>query len=195
MGLSTTYTKVETDFLLQKLESELVNGINGEAKTTDTPPTTGFYRYIVHEEGTYTNFKNASNAAIVVTSGDLAITNGVQANDVFIEVLDNVAKKVVYVKKGDTGVGVVLDEQIKEMLLSESYMPQNATYTDGIINSPFNIIWANGATGAITVTRNTDGLVTNISATHIKDSITKTITAVITRNTDGNATNITISII
>ena len=36
MGLSATYTKVETDYLLQKLESELSSGLIGSLKITDT---------------------------------------------------------------------------------------------------------------------------------------------------------------
>ena len=155
-------------------EISFVN-VLGVLKITDTTPTAQGL-YILYDIGTYTNL-----GGLVATTEKLnyAYFNGTTWSLIAVEIPNS----------------VVLDEQIKEMLLSESYMPQSATYTDGIINSPFNIIWANGATGAITVTRNTDGLVTNISATHIKDSITKTITAVITRNTDGNATNITISII
>ena len=39
MGLSTTYTKVETDYLLQKLQSELVSGLKGNLKITNAAPT------------------------------------------------------------------------------------------------------------------------------------------------------------
>lgn len=59
----------------------------GIATTTTTPPATGAYWYRVDTAGTYTNFKDSSNAAIVVSAGDL---NG---NDVTIEVKDNVATK------------------------------------------------------------------------------------------------------
>ena len=54
MGLSTTYTKVETDYLLQKLESELASGLIGSLKITDTAPTTQGL-YILSDIGTYTN--------------------------------------------------------------------------------------------------------------------------------------------
>ena len=54
MGLSTTYTKVETDFLLQKLESELVSGLRGELAISDTAPTAQGL-YILSDIGTYTN--------------------------------------------------------------------------------------------------------------------------------------------
>ena len=54
MGLSTTYTKTETDYLLQKLESELVSGLKGELAITDTAPTIQGL-YILSDVGTYTN--------------------------------------------------------------------------------------------------------------------------------------------
>ena len=175
MGLSTTYTKVETDYLLQKLESELVSGLKGELEISDTAPTTQGL-YILSDVGTYNNL------------GGLVAT----ADKLNYAYFDGTTWKLIVVEIPNS---VVLDEQIKEMLLSESYMPQSATYTDGIINSPFNIVWVNGATGVMNITRNLDKLVTNISATHIKDMVTKTVTLGITRNVDGNATNITISII
>lgn len=85
-------------------------------------------------------------------------------------------------------------EMVKDMLLSESFMPQSATYTDGLINSPFNVIWADGATGSITVTRNSDNLATKVVAIHIIGGVAKTITCDITRDSEGNATNSTITI-
>ena len=54
MGLSTTYTKVETDYLLQKLESELVSGLKGKLAISDTAPTTQGL-YILSDIGIYTN--------------------------------------------------------------------------------------------------------------------------------------------
>ena len=63
MGLSTTYTKVETDFLLQKLESELVSGLRGELAISDTAPTEQGL-YILSDVGTYTNL-----GGLVTTAG------------------------------------------------------------------------------------------------------------------------------
>lgn len=83
--------------------------------------------------------------------------------------------------------------RFKEMLLSESYIPQSPTYTDGVVNSPINVIWADGDTGVLTLTRNTDGLVTKIVSTKIRSGVTTTLTENITRDSDGNATNITIA--
>ena len=62
MGLSTTYTKAETDFLLQKLESELASGLIGSLKITDTVPTAQGL-YILSDEGTYTNLGGLVAAA------------------------------------------------------------------------------------------------------------------------------------
>ena len=81
----------------------------------------------------------------------------------------------------------------KEMLLSESYIPQSPTYTDGVVNSPINVIWADGDTGVLTLTRNTDGLVTKIVATKIRSGVTTTLTENITRDADGNVTLISIA--
>ena len=84
MGLSTTYTKTETDFLIQQ---RITTAYLGIATTTTTPPATGAYWYRVDTAGTYTNFKDSSNTAIEVTAADLA------GNLVHLEVKDNVAKK------------------------------------------------------------------------------------------------------
>ena len=54
MGLSTTYTKTETLFLLQKLQSELASGLKGKLAISDTAPTAQGL-YILSDVGTYTN--------------------------------------------------------------------------------------------------------------------------------------------
>ena len=65
MGLSTTYTKVETDYLLQKLESELASGLKGSLKITDAAPTVQGL-YILSDAGTYTNL-----GGLVTTTGKI----------------------------------------------------------------------------------------------------------------------------
>ena len=65
MGLSTTYTKVETDFLLQKLESELASGLKGKLAISDIAPTTQGL-YILSDVGTYTNL-----GGLVTTAGKI----------------------------------------------------------------------------------------------------------------------------
>lgn len=54
MSLSTTYTKTETDFLIQQLEMKTSSGYQGDLLKTDAAPTTkGFYALL--ETGVYTN--------------------------------------------------------------------------------------------------------------------------------------------
>ena len=54
MGLSTTYTKTETDFLIQQLEKKTASGYKGDLNKTDAAPTSvGFYGLL--ETGIYTN--------------------------------------------------------------------------------------------------------------------------------------------
>ena len=54
MGFSTTYTKVETDFLIQQLEKKTASGYKGDLIKTDVAPTSvGFYGLL--ETGVYAN--------------------------------------------------------------------------------------------------------------------------------------------
>ena len=54
MGLSTTYTKTETLFLLQQLEKKTASGYKGDLTKTDAAPT-GVGFYMLSETGVYTN--------------------------------------------------------------------------------------------------------------------------------------------
>jgi hypothetical protein len=100
MSLSTTYTKVETDYKIQEAKLHAYLGI---ATTTTTPPATGAYWYRVTTAGTYTNFLSGGSP-IVVSAGDLT------GNDVFLEVKDNVATKRVTVKEvGDSAYEIAVN--------------------------------------------------------------------------------------
>lgn len=62
MSLSTTYTKVETDFLIQQLEIKTSSGYQGDLLKTDAAPTTkGFYALL--ETGVYPNLGNINAEA------------------------------------------------------------------------------------------------------------------------------------
>ena len=62
MGLSTTYTKAETDFLIQQLEIKTSSGYQGDLLKTDAAPTTkGFYALL--ETGIYPNLGNINAQA------------------------------------------------------------------------------------------------------------------------------------
>ena len=100
--MSTIYqTKAEALATEQRIRELATSAYLGIATTTTTPPATGAYWYRVTTAGTYTNFKDSSNNSIVVTKGDLDIVNGVANNRVFLEIADNVAKKVIERVKGD----------------------------------------------------------------------------------------------
>lgn len=58
---------------------------------------------------------------------------------------------------------------LKDWVLSESYSLRGpASYTDGVINSPITIYYPDDSWGEITLTRNSDGLVTELSATNVQ---------------------------
>ena len=54
MGLSTTYTKAETDFLLQQIDKKVVGGYKGDLRISDPAPTEIGY-YMLLDVGTYAN--------------------------------------------------------------------------------------------------------------------------------------------
>lgn len=57
MGLSTTYTKAETDYLLQQIDKKVVEGYKGVLKISDPAPTAQGL-YILSDIGTYANLGN-----------------------------------------------------------------------------------------------------------------------------------------
>ena len=54
MGLSTTYTKAETGFLLQQIDKKVVGGYKGDLRISDPAPTEIGY-YMLLDVGTYAN--------------------------------------------------------------------------------------------------------------------------------------------
>ena len=62
MSLSTTYTKVETDFLLQQIDKKVVGGYKGDLRISDTAPTEIGY-YMLLDVGTYANLGNINAEA------------------------------------------------------------------------------------------------------------------------------------
>ena len=90
MGLSTTYTKVETDYKLQELQKFIASGLKGTLKITDAAPT-GQGLYILSDIGTYTNL-----GGLVTTTGKInyAYFDGTTWSliSVEVEVLENFAE-------------------------------------------------------------------------------------------------------
>lgn len=101
--LNNTYTKEQDNAWRKEVEENTNSGIKGIAKPNDTITTTGFYRMLANTEGTYTNYLDVNNAPIVVTADDLNIHNGVQRNEVFIEVNNGISEKKVFAKVGADG--------------------------------------------------------------------------------------------
>ena len=88
MGLSTTYTKTETDFLIQQLEKKTTSGYKGDLIKTDAAPTQiGFYGLL--ETGIYTNL-----GGINAQSGKLnfASFDGTTWSKVEVEIPTNIEK-------------------------------------------------------------------------------------------------------
>ena len=85
MGLSTTYTKTETDFLIQQLEKKTASGYKGDLRKSDPAPTQiGFYGLL--ETGVYTNL-----GGIAAQSGELnfASFNGTTWSLIGVEVTNS----------------------------------------------------------------------------------------------------------
>jgi len=79
------------------------------------------------------------------------------------------------------------------MFITESFLPVNVTYTDGLVVSPVNVVWADRATGNIRiVSRDAYGNITQAVANHILDGVTTVLTMTITRDSNGNVTNVTL---
>lgn len=88
----------------------------------------------------------------------------------------------------ETELTTMKANEIKDWILGESFTVTNATYTDGIIGSPVSVTWSDGESGILTLVRDSDGLLTSITATYGTDTYVLTVT----RDSDGNATNSTI---
>lgn len=104
--IGNVYTKPQTDAKINQAKSEMDSGLNlGFLKPTSAAaPATGIHRGQASEAGTYTNFKDAANASIIVTAADLDIVNGVANNRVILEVSEGVATKWTERVKGDAAV-------------------------------------------------------------------------------------------
>ena len=111
MGLSTTYTKVETDYKLQELQKLLLSGIKGELAISDAAPTTQGL-YILSDIGTYTNL-----GGIVTTTDKLnyAYFDGTTWSLVEVAFPQNTAKIETWSAKSYTqGSQVIKDGNIYE---------------------------------------------------------------------------------
>ena len=150
MGLSTTYTKVETDYLLQKLESELASGLIGSLKITDTAPTTQGL-YILSDIGTYTNI-----GGLVATADKLNYVyfNGTTWSLIAVDIESNLSN---YAKKNDVKEIVGIEKGVNLADLSKIQNGYYYSYASGIkiANSGYS------ALGLIEIEPNTEYQVPN----------------------------------
>lgn len=136
--VGTVYTKEQNNAWRKEVEQNTNAGIKGVAKPDDTIVTTGFYRMLANTAETYTNYLDENDAPIVVTADDLNVVNGVQRNEVIIEVNNGVSIKKVFAKVGADGAnGTATIPQ----WMPDDYSP-NAMVVDNFIQ----YIAPNGAT-------------------------------------------------
>lgn len=99
----TVYRKDQDNAWRESVEANAVSGIKGVAQPNDTVPQTGFFRMLAESAITYTNYLDFDGDPIVVTPQDLNVVNGVQRNEVIIEVSSGVAEKKIFAKVGADG--------------------------------------------------------------------------------------------
>ena len=125
MGLSITYTKAETDFLIQQLEKKTASGYKGDLNKTDVAPTSvGFYGLL--EIGVYTNLGgiDASIGKLNFASFDGTTWSKVEVE---LPVNDNVINSV-ETSKGSTGNAVF--EYVKKEIQTKNLFNKK-TFLDG----------------------------------------------------------------
>ena len=146
MGLSTTYTKVETDYLLQKLAS----GLKGSLKITDTAPTAQGL-YILSDVGAYTRL-----GGLVATADKLnyAYFDGTTWSLIAVDIESNLSN---YVKKYDVKEFVGIEKGVNLADLSKIQNGYYYSYASGIkiANSGYS------ALGLIEIEPNTEYQVPN----------------------------------
>ena len=143
MGLSTTYTKTETDFLIQQLEKKTASGYKGDLRKSDPAPTQiGFYGLI--ETGIYTNLGgiDAQSGKLNFASFDGTTWSLVE---VALPVNDNVINSV-ETSKGSTGNAVF--EYVKKEIQTKNLFNKK-TFLDGFAVNTSNgkVVLMNGTNG------------------------------------------------
>lgn len=128
-NVGTVYTKAQDNEWRAEVEQNVTSGIKGVAKPDDTVPATGFFRMLVDSANIYTNYKDASNAPIVVSAQDINIVNGVRKNEVTIEVNNGVSTKVIYAKVGSDGANGTAN--IPDYNPAISYVEKSRVFKNG----------------------------------------------------------------
>ena len=150
MGLSTTYTKTETDFLIQQLEKKTASGYKGDLKISDPAPTEIGY-YILLDVGTYANL-GGLNAPIGKLN--FASFDGTTWSLIAVNIESNLSN---YVKKYDVKKFVGIEKGVNLADLSKIQNGYYYSYGSGIkiANSGYS------ALGLIEIEPNTEYQVPN----------------------------------
>lgn len=65
---------------------------------------------------------------------------------------------------------------LRNWMRSEAYtITSTITRRNGLVVTPVNIVWPDGATGVLTIVYNISGTVASMSATHVKGGVTRTV--------------------
>jgi hypothetical protein len=134
MSLSTTYTKVETDFLLQQIDKKVVGGYKGDLRISDSAPTEKGY-YMLLETGIYTNL-----GGINATTGKLNFASFDGTSWSLVSVETSINTKINSVEKLsalNTGKGL-------PMVLQSSVLTNLTSVNGGDIITPQmfnNFLW------------------------------------------------------
>lgn len=130
-----------------------------------------------------------SGASYVIVMTEMSNKNSIQMT--FETQLPNPYQAFVQIGSGRTDSPAVYkselknDTQLQAWLLSESYKPAGIlTYTDGLLNSPINIVWPDETTGVLDFSRNLDKMIIKLAASH--NIFKRKLTIVLTRDAEGN---------
>jgi len=96
MGLSTTYTKAETDYLLQQIDKKVAVGLKGIATQANAPTT---YSESTHPNGLFERYIVNTPITSPNSWGNIAVTQAeLNANTVFFNVTNGVVSKELSIK-------------------------------------------------------------------------------------------------
>lgn len=148
----TTYTISPVRFLAFYNSSKVMIGtrvdLNNQSYTVTSPAGAAFMRVTALE-----------NANLIANAGS------------------TLAVPVTHIRAFEKTLIPELFAALRGWMRSESFtVTSTITYgSNGRPVSPLNIIWPNGATGALSITYNADGTVSETTATHILDGLTTTV--------------------
>lgn len=120
MSLSTTYTKVETDYLLQQIYKKVGGGYKGDLRISDPAPTEKGY-YILLETGIYTNL-----GGINATTGKLnfASFDGTTWSKVEVAMVTDVSDLII--KAGQNVATILGTDSESAQNVTDNYLINNS---------------------------------------------------------------------